>query len=137
MKSSIPKSKFTPDEDKLITRVLRTHGIANWDSVHANPPRRNGRQCRGRWTNSVESSIEIRDWIQEEEMRFVQRVDSIGPHRKLIAEFVEDGSSSSCRNRFLTIHNRNSGDSMVLDLTPEKIPSQNQNKDPFSVCRSV
>jgi hypothetical protein len=52
--------------------------------------RHNARQCRRPWKNSVEPSFEICDWIQEEEMRFVQQVDALGPGWELIAEFFQD-----------------------------------------------
>ena len=59
--------KWTPEEDALMIQLVQQHGTRHWGNIGKQLTGRTGKQCRERWHNQLDPSINKAPWTQEEE----------------------------------------------------------------------
>ena len=62
-----PKSPWTQDEDQLIKQLVMEYGPRNWTKIASRIPDRHGKQCRQRWYNHLDPSINKNNWSKSED----------------------------------------------------------------------
>ena len=62
----INKGPWTREEDTQLAEMVKLHSTKGWARVASGVPNRTAKQCRERWVNQVDPSINHGDWTQEE-----------------------------------------------------------------------
>lgn len=84
---AIKKTKWTPEEAKLLRRAVGLYGEGNWKKVQRLVPGRTDMQCRERWVNIEQPSLVREKMNQEEVDRLVKLVEEVGPKWSYIRTF--------------------------------------------------
>ena len=94
------KSKFTPEEDDFLMRLVLMHKNPNWNEIAAMMRTRNARQCRERWKNYLNPDLRLDPWTFEEDQLLIQKYSEFGSHWNKISKFFINRSDNSIRNRW-------------------------------------
>ena len=54
-------------EDEKLRRLVSEHGIQQWALIASEMPGRNGKQCRERWHNQLDTQLNRESWTAEED----------------------------------------------------------------------
>lgn len=98
--NSIRKSKFTPEEDKLLTHLVSLYGTTDWNFISSKMISRNPRQCRERWNNYLNPCLTAEPWTIEEDRLLVAKYRELGSHWSKISKFFVRRSDNAVRNRW-------------------------------------
>ncbi|WVZ76948.1 hypothetical protein U9M48_024860 [Paspalum notatum var. saurae] len=60
------------EEDEILTKMVAKHGLKNWQTIASAIPGRDGKQCRIRWTRSLDPAINKEDWSEQEELKLIR-----------------------------------------------------------------
>jgi hypothetical protein len=96
----IKKSKWTPEEDALLSDSVHEHGITNWTLVAHSIPGRSGKQCRERWMNQLCPSLNKENWTQQEDIILLQQQRIYGNVWSQVAHFLPGRSANAIKNRW-------------------------------------
>ncbi|XP_047340895.1 transcription factor MYB3R-1 [Impatiens glandulifera] len=66
------KGPWSKEEDEIIVAMVDLHGPKKWSTIAQSLPGRIGKQCRERWHNHLNPSINKEAWTQEEELSLIQ-----------------------------------------------------------------
>lgn len=61
----IHRGKWTPAEDECLRKAVRIYGVAKWSQVQQMVPGRTDVQCRERWSNILDPSLNLGKWSAE------------------------------------------------------------------------
>jgi hypothetical protein len=104
------KSKWTEEEDKILTAAVEYYGEKNWQQVAQSLSGRAGQQCLHRWMKTLNPKIKKGRWSIEEDKRLMMAVHAYGltqdthPWIK-IKEHVPGRTDVQCRERWCNILN--------------------------------
>jgi len=87
------KNAWTDEEDELIRKLVGELGQSKWSQIAEAIKRkcrttRTGKQCRTRWLNHLDPSINRSPWTPEEERIIYERQKVDGNKWALIAKFL-------------------------------------------------
>jgi hypothetical protein len=123
------KTKFTPEEDTALTRLVTSLGTSNWKRVASLMGTRNARQCRERWSNYLDPELKRHEWTPLEDALLREKVSEYGSRWHTMAQFFNSRSPLSLRNRWQKMERRSdkgnqpSGAmSPVFVPTPQSLP---------------
>jgi hypothetical protein len=105
-RSYLPKAKFGPAEDNLLTGAVRELGTSNWSDIAAAVPGRSGRQCRERWNNSVNPNLNKDPWTSSEDTLLLRKFGELGSKWSVIARFFNQRGKNDVRNRIFVLQHR-------------------------------
>ena len=54
-------------EDDKLRRLVGEHGVQQWALIASEMPGRNGKQCRERWHNQLDTQLNRDGWTDEED----------------------------------------------------------------------
>ena len=94
------KSKFSPEEDDFLTRLVLMNKNPNWNEIASIMRTRNARQCRERWKNYLNPELRCDPWSHEEDQLLIQKYNEFGSHWNKISKFFINRSDNSIRNRW-------------------------------------
>ena len=115
----VTKSKFTLEEDIMLTKLVNKFGDSNWKLVASCMPARNSRQCRERWRNYLSPLIPKRDWTVEEDRIVLSFYHNIGPKWHVMKKFLPGRTSCHIRNHCLRL--LRNGESVAKEASNESI----------------
>ena len=103
-RSKCGRSKFTPEEDKKLIELAEKYpnNEQDWVFISSKMPKRSIRQCRERWKNYLDPSLDRSEWTPQQDELLMEKVDELGPSWNAIGRFFER-SGSAVRNRYLVI----------------------------------
>jgi hypothetical protein len=119
-KTSVPsyrKRIWTREEEDALIKSISLHGTDNWSIVASEIDNRNGKQCRERWLNHLNPSLNKEMWNQAEDNFIIEQQTMRGNAWSTIAKFLPGRSSNAVKNRFCLL---------MKPKTP-MIPSPNSN----------
>ena len=61
------RKPWSSDEDGRLRSLVSGHGIQQWALVASQMPGRNGKQCRERWHNHLDGTVNKAEWTEEED----------------------------------------------------------------------
>ncbi|KAI5490439.1 RNA polymerase II transcription regulator recruiting protein [Trichomonas vaginalis G3] len=96
----VPKIKFTPQEDQILTNLVQKYGPGDWDRISRDMKNRTPRQCRERWINYISPELSNDPWTQEEDQLLDELYSEYGSRWHKIAEFFPNRSGNCVRNRY-------------------------------------
>ncbi|KAH0785152.1 Myb-like DNA-binding domain containing protein [Histomonas meleagridis] len=94
------KSKWTPEEDRLLRESIHQNGMSNWSLVAQLIPGRSGKQCRERWINQLCPNLNKDNWSPNEDAILIQQQRLYGNVWSKIAQFLPGRSSNNVKNRW-------------------------------------
>ena len=80
--------KWTKEEDEQMVRLVAEMGIKRWGDIGKCLIGRTGKQCRERWHNQLDPSINKKPWTEEEEQLLLRLHDQFGTWPHLDAQIV-------------------------------------------------
>ncbi|XP_062223556.1 uncharacterized protein LOC133922301 isoform X2 [Phragmites australis] len=66
------KSRWSAEENEMLTQIVSKHGPKNWKTVASAIPDRNAQQCQIRWKHSLDPAINKEAWSEQEELRLIR-----------------------------------------------------------------
>jgi hypothetical protein len=93
---------WTPEEDGKLTDAIRKCG-KDWVAVAPLVPGRTNNQCRRRWADNVDPSIDRgprRNWKPEEDAKLIEGVEKHGKDWVAVAALVPGRTNDKCRDRW-------------------------------------
>ena len=124
--ATFKKSKWTPDEDKLLVEGVKQHGMGNWSLVAQNIPGRTGKQCRERWINQLSPTLNKDNWSAQEDAILVQQQRLHGNVWSKIAQFLPGRSANSVKNRWSWLSRHRVPPSLAAQMMPFVVQQHKQ-----------
>lgn len=100
------KAKFTPEEDAKLKALVEVSGPYHWEAKSVQMPGKSARQCRDRWFNYLEPKLNQEEWTDDEDQKLIDKYLQVGPHWKLIADYLVNRSTNAVRNRLLKLQRK-------------------------------
>jgi hypothetical protein len=104
--ASARKGKWVEDEDIKLKDAVKRHGGKNWKDIAVLVPGRTEQQCRDRWKNGLDSSMDgttkrTCKWTPEEDVKLKDSVEMHGGKDwAAITALIPGRTRSQCRNRW-------------------------------------
>ncbi|KAA8542783.1 hypothetical protein F0562_023935 [Nyssa sinensis] len=92
--------KWTPDEDKRLKVAVMLFGPKTWKKIAQFVPGRTQVQCRERWVNCLDPSLNLDEWTEEEDLRLKAAIAEHGYCWSKVAACVPPRTDSQCRRRW-------------------------------------
>jgi len=112
------KSKWTQEEDEILTRAVSVNGEGNWKKIAQSLGERSHLQCLHRWQKVLNPALVKGPWKEEEDLKLVELVEKYGPKDwSTIASHIQGRIGKQCRERWF---NHLSPDVRKTNWTPEE-----------------
>ena len=97
---SLPKKKFTEQDDEKLKQVIQEIGTKSWIEVANRMGDRNPRQCKERWENYLNPSINNNPFTKEEDELLIRKQKELGSKWVTISHFFERRTDAAVKNRW-------------------------------------
>ena len=94
------KGSWTRQEDEIIMRFVQENGTKNWRKLCDLLPGRIGKQCRERWRNHLDPSINHSPWTPEEDRLLMKYHEQFGNKWVQISQLIPNRSDNAIKNRW-------------------------------------
>jgi hypothetical protein len=95
------REKFLPAEDEKLHLLVEKHGLSCWESVAAEMPGRNARQCRERWKHYLSGERGKEPWSDAEDRLLFEKMQTIGPRWTQLAIFFPGRTDSDVKSHWM------------------------------------
>ena len=91
---------FTKQEDELLKVAAMLYGERSWNLIAESVPGRTPKQCRDRWVNYLQPSLQNNPWSKEEDKLLLSLVNTHGTHWTKMKSNFPNRSSNCIKNRW-------------------------------------
>ncbi|KAJ0401357.1 hypothetical protein ATCC90586_000964 [Pythium insidiosum] len=103
LKPGLVKGHWSYEEDSILERMV-LQGCHSWSEVSANIPGRTAKQCRERWRNHLDPSINKAPFTPQEDMTIQQAYESLGNRWTQIAELLPGRTEDAVKVRWKALN---------------------------------
>lgn len=112
---------FTKEEDKLLTTAAISFQYESWNKIAKFVPGKTPKQCRDRWVNYLQPSLNFEPWSNSEDQLLVSLVNTHGTHWSKMKKNFPNRSTNSIKNRWYWLLKNNINavpidNTMICDL---------------------
>ena len=119
------KGSWTRQEDETIIAFVRENGTKKWQKLCELLPGRIGKQCRERWRNHLDPSINREPWTPEEDQQLIALHREYGNAWVKIAAMMKNRSDNAVKNRWnSTVRKIAARDGFDVDVARPKIAEE-------------
>ena len=97
---SLPKQKFTDEDDQKLRLIVQQLGTKSWTDIAAAMGDRNPRQCKERWENYLDPTINKGPWTKAEDDLLIEKQLQLGSKWVTIARFFNRRTDAQVKNRW-------------------------------------
>jgi hypothetical protein len=109
----LQKGSWTRAEDEIIISYVEKNGTKKWQKLCTQLPGRIGKQCRERWRNHLDPSLNHSQWTEAEDERLIELHRQHGNAWVKIAMLMQNRSDNDVKNRWNATLRKQEG---VLDI---------------------
>lgn len=114
------RGSWTRQEDETILQFVAENGCKSWTRLAALLPGRIGKQCRERWRNHLDPSINREPWTKEEDKLLLELHTEYGNQWVRIASLMRGRSDNAIKNRWNSTLKKNLPPDTKLPVPPSK-----------------
>jgi hypothetical protein len=102
------KGPWRPEEDKQLSSYVCHYGVEKWSLIATHIPGRIGKQCRERWKNHLDPTLNKSGWSVSDDQTLLKLQSQIGNRWSEIAKSLNGRGENSVKNRYHSLMGRKS-----------------------------
>jgi len=107
LRPGLVKGPWTPEEDDTVISLVKVHGTKKWSLIARQLNGRLGKQCRERWYNQLDPSINKGEWTEKEDRLLIRAHNELGNRWAEIAKRLPGRTDNAIKNRWNSTLKRN------------------------------